>query len=444
MSRKSPAPSASAPTLPLTTDPTGASTAAVELNRDLIARVVDLATEVGRLRAAADAGPQAPAEVRAEAQVEGATAAARLFLATLAGEQVPVPRVPAVREAVERARDLRAAAVGEPANGADRDLAARQAVRVVGLFERAAQTGEVPDDLPPSPHPLRDALQAVADLRRAAIDADARASAARAETLDAQKAARRHHEELRALREAAPPVPTDAALAAKVAELEAASAKAARERDGAKRALDLAKQEVAHLKPLANRTEEAERQSADLRAALALIAEAAQQPANLSPADLAQRVAEALAAIPTPEPVPALQPPPMREAAWTELQPGQLALDRRSLRRLQDMHATADGPEPTDPQRRVLALRVGNHVAWLRGDGLWSDGTPFEEGQLFKPARFRDWLSPRALVIAEGLSGDPGEVAAAFRAWVEAARLCPGLDVVLADDLPADVAAQAE
>lgn len=122
----------------------------------------------------------------------------------------------------------------------------------------------------------------------------------------------------------------------------------------------------------------------------------------------------------------------MREVAWTELQPGQLALDRAALRRLNDHHR--DGIEPSDPERRVLALRVGDAFAWLRGDGLWADGTPFDEGQRFKPGRFREWVSKRALVIAEGLTGDPGEVAAAFRSWVEAARACPGLEVALSDD----------
>lgn len=402
-SRTPATPSSPAPTLPLDLPASAGPPVRVSLApslaglmipadaivRDLLAQVVEQAAENGRLRAML-----APAEAR---------------------------RRPA----------------SEPAFGQETAQAlADLSARLVRLLEQAVEHGLVPDDLPASP--LRDALQAAAALRAALAAEQSIAAQARAETIAAQAAAKRHHDELQALRASAPaaaqaPAPEVEELAKLRADLKAAQKSLA----GAQRVADLARQEAAHLRDLAPKAEAAERAAAEARAALALVAEAAGCETDTAPADIAHRIAERLSAAPALPARPQVEPPPMREAAWTELQSGELAVDRRALRRLQEMYDAAGagtGPEPSDPERRVLALRVGNQVSWLRGDGLWADGTPFEEGQPFKPARFREWISPRALVIAEGLTGDPGEVARAFRTWHEAARLCPGLEVALADE----------
>ena len=376
--------------VPLAPSLAGLTVAADAIVRDLIAQIVEQAAENGRLRAVLADAP----------------------------------------------RERRHAATTPPTPDEVKAAVADVGARIVRLVEQVAEGGVVPDDLPAGP--LRDALHAVAALRGSVASSQAIAEAARAEALAAQAAAKRHHEELQAAR-AATPAPADPALAEEVARLTAAVKAAHKERDGAKRAAELAKAEVAHAKGLAAKAEAADRAASEARAALALVAEAAGCEADTAPGELAHRIAERLAAAPAPAKAPALEPPPMRETAWTELSPGELAIDRRGLRRLQELYdgARTGGPEPSDPERRVLALRVGDRVAWLRGDGLWADGTPFEEGQLFKPARFREWASPRALVIAEGLSGDPGEVARAFRTWHEAATLCLGLEAALADDPPA-------
>lgn len=137
-----------------------------------------------------------------------------------------------------------------------------------------AETGAVPDDLPA---PVRDALGVVAALRGAVAAAEDRAAKARAETLAAQEAAKRHHDELQALR-SAPPANPEADK--RIRELE-------REVKAAKRAGELRAGELADRAKTVAALEDQIRavsvEAGNLRAGFALVAEAAGLPADAAP-----------------------------------------------------------------------------------------------------------------------------------------------------------------
>lgn len=388
----------------------------------MLAQIVALAVEVEQLRAQLRSGGGHDAEAAREDD-------GRLVLAVLAGGKPAAALPPGpLRDAVDRAAALRERlAAAEATPPADARAGAQQVARVVRLVEQVAETGVVPDDL--GAGPLRDAVALVASLRQSIAAAEDRAAKARAETLAAQEAAKRHHDELQRVKAAPPP---------DLAELRKRAGDLEREVKAVRLVKD---RQEAELTDRTRAVERLEDQVRALREGLAAVAVALGLPADAAAGQIVEAARErsAASAAPPAPTGPALEPPLMREAAWGELRSGDLALDRAALRRLNEHHKS--GVEPSDPERRVLALRVGDYVAWLRGDGLWADETPFEEGPRARAGKFRDWLSKRAIVIAEGVTGDPGEVASAFRAWVEAARACPGLEAAR-DDEPAAAAAE--
>ena len=295
----SPAPASIAPSagataadLPLVRVPLGSSPPG-DVGHLLISQIVELAQEVGSLRAQVAAGA-----------VDGLQVATRAVLQALAGEAPALPPGP-LRDACARVAELRKRPAAVPEEGG------APASRVLRLVEQAATSGVVPDDL--APGLLPDLLHGVAALWRAQAEAHDRADAARREALDAQAAAKRHFEELQALR-AAPPA--DPALAKKVKDLE-------RELAGVKLVKDRQEKELTArtvgYSDLERRAAEAERRAGDLAGAFALVAEAAGLPADSRPEDIVAHVRDRLAAQPAP---PAVEPPPMREAAWTEIAPG--------------------------------------------------------------------------------------------------------------------------
>jgi len=172
------------------------------------------------------------------------------------------------------------------------------------------------------------------------------------------------------------------------------SRRSRRDARGCKRAGDLEREvkavrlvkdrQEAELTDRTRAVERLEDQVRALREGLAAVAVALGLPADAAAGQIVEAARErsAASAAPPAPTGPALEPPLMREAAWGELRSGDLALDRAALRRLNEHHKS--GIEPSDPERRVLALRVGDYVAWLRG-GYGRTRPPSRRGRA--PAR---------------------------------------------------------
>lgn len=380
-------------------------------------------------------------------------------LAALAGDEsapAALPEGPA-RRAVEEALAVRkrADAAAAALDDARRKPAPAGSDRVSDLFARAvhcaAQEGRVPDDLPAGS--TRALVEEVANLRSALDRArsDAESAAKLAKGLEQKLAERQRRAETRR-------GPTEAEAAARVAEAdrvikEAAAEVAQKDRElhAARRAREMAEQESKHRIHL---VEAAEQLAEDARAIVSLAAHALGLPpgaaaedvlaalhAYVSTADERATAKATLTPPPAPKAPPLPEPAYMRECEWHKLQPGDLALDRGAYRHLRLRaaaadHPTLDAPQPTDDDRRVLVLRDGDRLVWLRGDGLHADGVTADEAPAHKPTRRFRAASPWALVIAEDIGSEPNEVAEAWQAWLRAAEVAPGLDRALDDHPP--------
>lgn len=339
--------------------------------------------------------------------------------------------------ALRRAADQAAAEVAEARRATTTTERAREVV--TRAIHAAATGGRVPDDLPPA---LRQVVQEVVDLR---VEFErARARVAEVEAQAAKPAAG----DLDAVRERAEWKKQRESYEREVKGLERQIRDLQRKWEGTARAKEMAELEASH------RIREVE----EVRATVALITNMLGLPADAATVDVAAALEDRLgiqrkapappaprekkrksppAVVAVPPAPPPPEPPMMREVAWKDLAPGDLALDRaayRALRAASDAAARHEGAMPTDQQRRVLVLRSGDRVTWLRGDGLHADGVTPADAPAHRADRdLRDARSPRALVIAEEVADLPAAVEGAWQDWLRAADRARCLAAALDD-----------
>lgn len=423
---------------------------------DLIRALVTTATTLNSLVDSFTARGLTPA--RGEGTPAAPGAIADILAKILAGKDIPLDTLPdtQTRKLVGEAQALhrRFSDVTAALNDARAALAAsegRGAERAHEAFARtlhhAAREGRVPDDLPQGP--LRAFAEEVAALRVGLNDARIAAEEAQKEATTAEKrlteyakrAANKRAEIGRTEREG---IATEAEHRVRAAEQRALSAERSMEALKA-----LKEQAVKDAKRYQLELKQMKRDRAEALAALNLAAQTLGLSPDAAPEDVIARMQERLGAPTEPARVKATpmlppaqpEPPWSRECDWRDLQDGELALDRARYQRMLaalDDALVRDAPDPDDATRRYLVLREGDRVVWLRGDGLHADGTVHADAPAFAPRRaLKDAVSPRALVIAEGVKGDPFEVRQSWLGWVDAAKLAPGIPAALQESQPA-------
>lgn len=399
------------------------------------------------------------------------------ILKALSGEQ-PITVPDHLRRVVDEALELRKRCDGFASQLED----ARKALSEVRGSGRDALTravrlaidGTVADELPPGP--MRTLLQDVAALAlrvRAAEEASARASDAERRLAEAERVAA---EQSRRAAEAEARAQAVEARAAKAPKNQGANAEEVQrlqeeltklERADKRRTTSMAKA-IAKAEATAQGAEakakaayeelaQTRTQLEEARAAIDLARQALKLPAGTGVEDLIATLQERFVAAPPsrpakpkardtikvpkvevpppppPPPEPPPEPPPMHEAHWHEMVDGDLALDRSRYRSLRSKAARVGAERLTDDDRRILVLRVGDQLTWLRADGLFEDGVNVADSPRWQATKRFSAGSGKALVIAEGVTGGQVEIADAWQEWLRAAEVAPGLDVVLDD-----------